>query len=356
MESKYHIITDLQCRVLHFGKEICIATPGEDACIELLKGRHLLSFVSTENPADSYKVEFKVPESEIEDFIEVRLEPIRQERIDNERKAEEKRRRDNELAEQKERERLKRVKDAEEKKIKDAEKRRIESLFYCKEFSRLNEYVSSLFENRGTCKVIIPSCLNGKYGLLKPSYDTIAEKKQSWIITPRYDIATPFFYGVSLVGEVVEMKPGYFDWKYYYINANSKIIYELSSNEQGIAFFLGVGIIIDKHETLRFIDSDGTILYEKPAKDVISIYSKRPEFPFSVFYGCSSHTIEFCFKNKEYERELSLKNNPSLKAISKGRGYSISAYINAEKEKHNTPDNYYLLHSYASFEELYFWM
>ena len=50
-ESKYHIITDLPCRVLHFGKEICIATPGEDACIELLKGRHLLSFVSTENPA-----------------------------------------------------------------------------------------------------------------------------------------------------------------------------------------------------------------------------------------------------------------------------------------------------------------
>jgi hypothetical protein len=93
MESKYHIITDLQCRVLHFGKEICIATPGEDACIELLKGRHLLSFVSTENPADSYKVEFKVPESEIEDFIEVALSPIRRQRIVDEKKAEEERQR-----------------------------------------------------------------------------------------------------------------------------------------------------------------------------------------------------------------------------------------------------------------------
>lgn len=81
MEAKYHIITDLPCRVLHFGKEICIATPGEDACIFLLKGKHVLSFVSTENIADTYQIVLEVPENDIESFIEVGLIPLRRARM-----------------------------------------------------------------------------------------------------------------------------------------------------------------------------------------------------------------------------------------------------------------------------------
>ena len=81
MEAKYHIITDLPCRVLHFGKEICIATPDEDACIFLLKGKHLLSFVSTENIADTYRIVLEVPENDMESFIEVELIPLRRARM-----------------------------------------------------------------------------------------------------------------------------------------------------------------------------------------------------------------------------------------------------------------------------------
>ena len=128
MGSKYHIITDLQCQVLHFGKEVCIATPGEDACIELLKGRHLLSFVSTENPADSYKMTFEVPESGIEDFIEVKLFPVRQERIEEEKKAEEERQRLIRLEEIRREEEQRKKKEEEERQTrlrKEAERQRL---------------------------------------------------------------------------------------------------------------------------------------------------------------------------------------------------------------------------------------
>ena len=356
MEAKYHIVTDLQCRILHFGKELCIATPGEDACINLFKGRHLLSFVSTENPADSYMMTFEVPESDIEDFIEVRINPIRQERLQRERKEEEERRRIKEQEAQAELARLKRVRLAEEKKRREEEKRNQEHLSYIKEFSKLNEYLSHLFNDRGFYKVITPTCQGGKYGFLNSSDSTNAGGMRTWSITPQYDIASPFFYGVSLVGTVVEKKSGYYDWKYSYINMNNHVIYEVDNYEKGIAFFLGVGIIIDNvHDTLKIIDNQGNMLYEKPGKDVLSVISKRPEFPFSFFYSSYHNTISFSFKDKEYEQRLSLKNNSALKAIERGRGF-ITAYTKASDEMHNTSDNRYLLHSYSSFEELYYWM
>ena len=90
MEAKYHIITDLQCRVLHFGKEIAVASPKEDCLINLLKGRHLLSFVSTENELDNYIITFEVPDNDTEDFIKVSLLPYKLERLskeDEERKS-----------------------------------------------------------------------------------------------------------------------------------------------------------------------------------------------------------------------------------------------------------------------------
>lgn len=358
MEAKYHIVTDLQCRILHFGKDLCIAIPGEDACINLSRGRHLLSFVSTENPADSYMVTFEVPESDIEDFIEVRINPIRQKRLQRERKEEEQRRRKEEQEAQAELERLNRVRLAEEKKKRDEEKRNQEHLFYIKEFSKLNDYLFNLFSNRGAYSVITSKCHDGKYGFLKSSDDTNAEGMQTWIITPQYDIATPFFYGVSLVGKIIKKRPGYYDWKYSYINTKNNVIYEFDNCERGMAFFLGVGIIIDiLHNTLKFIDNKGNLLYKKPVKDVLSVISGRPEFPFSVFYSSYINPIRFFFKfkDKDYEQRLSLKNNFALEFIESGRHF-ITSYAKAYETMHDTPDNYYLLRSYSSFEELYYWM
>ncbi len=73
MESIYHIETDLVCRVLHYGTELCIAKPGQDVSISLRKGRHKLSFISTENTQDSYSIFYEAPENDIEDCIEVKL-------------------------------------------------------------------------------------------------------------------------------------------------------------------------------------------------------------------------------------------------------------------------------------------
>ena len=65
MESIYHIEVDIECRVLHYGKEVCIAKPGVDVSITLRKGKHKLSFVSTENPLDQYSTILAVPENDI---------------------------------------------------------------------------------------------------------------------------------------------------------------------------------------------------------------------------------------------------------------------------------------------------
>lgn len=73
MESIYHIETDLECKVLHYGNELCIATPGQDVSIKLRMGRHKLTFISTENPQVAYTIFYEVPGNDIEDFIEVDL-------------------------------------------------------------------------------------------------------------------------------------------------------------------------------------------------------------------------------------------------------------------------------------------
>ena len=84
MDSIYHIETDIKCKVLHYGKEICVAVPGEDVSIELRKGRHRLAFISTENPDDQYSIMYEVPENDIEDFINVKLSPYKEKRLQKE--------------------------------------------------------------------------------------------------------------------------------------------------------------------------------------------------------------------------------------------------------------------------------
>lgn len=82
--SIYHIENDIDCRVLKFGKEICVAIAGEDSTINLCQGRHKLSFISEENECDSFSMVLEVPENGIEDFIEVELAPIRDSRLERE--------------------------------------------------------------------------------------------------------------------------------------------------------------------------------------------------------------------------------------------------------------------------------
>ena len=84
--SIFHIETDLDCRVLKYGNEVCVAAVGTDTVLHLIKGRHKLTFESTENAKDSYSIIFEVPENGIEDFVEVELKSIRNARLEKEQK------------------------------------------------------------------------------------------------------------------------------------------------------------------------------------------------------------------------------------------------------------------------------
>ena len=68
-----HIETDMDCRVMKFKTQLCIAHKGEDAMIKLLKGKHKLSFVSMECNEDVYEIVYVVDDNDMEDFIEVKL-------------------------------------------------------------------------------------------------------------------------------------------------------------------------------------------------------------------------------------------------------------------------------------------
>lgn len=67
------IETDLDCRILRFGKEIGMAQSDDIAEIKLPKGKHKLQFVGLENSADSFECLLSVEDLEYEDYIEVKL-------------------------------------------------------------------------------------------------------------------------------------------------------------------------------------------------------------------------------------------------------------------------------------------
>ena len=81
MASIYHIENDIDCKVFHFGKELCIAKAGDDCVITLLKGRHKLTFESLDNSNDAYTIVFEVLEDGIEDFIDVEIASIKEGRL-----------------------------------------------------------------------------------------------------------------------------------------------------------------------------------------------------------------------------------------------------------------------------------
>ncbi|MCH5328876.1 MAG: WG repeat-containing protein [Coprobacter sp.] len=87
-----HIETDIDCRILKFSKEIGLVRAGEDTVIRLRKGKHKLEFISLEHSDDRYAKIFPVEDTEMEDFLQVELIPIREKRLEQEtaeRKAQE---------------------------------------------------------------------------------------------------------------------------------------------------------------------------------------------------------------------------------------------------------------------------
>ena len=174
------IETDLDCRILRFGKEIGMAQSDDIAEIKLSKGKHKLQFIGLENSADSYECLLSVEDLEYEDYIEVKL-------LDkyNARKAKEE-------AERKAREEAERIAEQERKAKEEAklraEQERIEAEKRAKAKAEREAYLLSLPDN----EFVYFQKGNGKLGFkLKSSRETI--------ISAIYDNVGPFREGVVAV-------------------------------------------------------------------------------------------------------------------------------------------------------------
>ena len=78
------IIADADCRVLRFHKLLATVGEASEKSIKLLRGNHLLEFVSTECPEIRRQIRYNVPDNDYTDFIEIALkESIEKYRQDN---------------------------------------------------------------------------------------------------------------------------------------------------------------------------------------------------------------------------------------------------------------------------------
>lgn len=84
--AEIHIITDTDCHITRFGRNIATAYVDKENSIRLLKGNHLLEFVCTEDAKVKQSLKYSVPDNDYSDFIEITLQPILQERINQNKK------------------------------------------------------------------------------------------------------------------------------------------------------------------------------------------------------------------------------------------------------------------------------
>ena len=70
----YHVSSDINCIVLHFGKQIQTINKGDCLGLEFVKGRHKLIFMSAKyGLAVSQSIELFVPENQYEDYFDIQL-------------------------------------------------------------------------------------------------------------------------------------------------------------------------------------------------------------------------------------------------------------------------------------------
>lgn len=83
--SIIHFFSDIPCRVFKYGRQIALTDPlneGADSSVaRLLKGRHKLVYRSIEHAADSFSEILSIEDNDMEDFVEIRLQNIKEERL-----------------------------------------------------------------------------------------------------------------------------------------------------------------------------------------------------------------------------------------------------------------------------------
>lgn len=80
--AEISLVTDIACKVLLSGKMIATIQPEKEETIQLQKGTYDITFVSIENNEDRYTLEYVVEDNGICDFVEIKLIPIRNIRIE----------------------------------------------------------------------------------------------------------------------------------------------------------------------------------------------------------------------------------------------------------------------------------
>ena len=298
------IETDLDCRILRFGKEIGMAQSDDIAEIKLPKGKHKLQFVGLENSADSYECLLSVEDLEYEDYIEVKL-------LDKYNARKEK-----EEAERKAREEAEQERKAKEEAKLRAEQERIEAEKRAKAKAEREAYLLSLpddefvyfqkgngklgFKLKSTRETIIPAIydnvgslceglaaveLNDKWGFV--------DKAGEEVISLKYDHVDSFREGLAIVK--LNGKYGYIDktgkdvtpLKYDYVdsfreglakvNLNGKCSFIDKTGKEVIP--LKYDIASDFNEGLAWVELNGKWGFiDKTGKEVI---------PFKYDYASS---------------------------------------------------------------------
>ena len=86
--SIIHFFSDIPCRVFKYGRQIALTDPfdegAESSVARLLKGRHKLVYKSVDHEADSLSEILVIQDNEMEDFVEIKLRSIREERLKKE--------------------------------------------------------------------------------------------------------------------------------------------------------------------------------------------------------------------------------------------------------------------------------
>jgi len=338
MEAKYHIITDLQCRVLHFGKEIAIASPNEDCLINLLKGRHLLSFVSTENELDKYSITFEVPDNDIEDFIDISLSSYRDERVarEEELKREEQQRRIEEartqaiIRKKQEEEDIKKRQFELECERKRQEREDEKNLFR-KEIQPLIDYLKALRQdNKSDYPYPLEKGSSEKYGF---------RKGNTWLQDPIYYSASSFHYGIALVSENA------FDSQY--IDQNFNPILKIPRDCIATDFSLGVGIIIQKSGTaysskvMSFIDNKGALLFEHSLNTILRI-SQYDFFPLELSLANTFiKDRDPRFSYNKYHFTAVLKSNRERRVTLDFTNQTYEMAVELSKKLHESIDSFF---------------
>ena len=117
---------DIDCYVVKFGERIATLQANTYNVLRLMKGKHLLDFISIECSDDHYEKIYQVEDNNSEDFFEIELLPIKKNRLDliEQEKRRIKEEKERTLRETKEKElRLKREAEAEQRRIEEARRK-----------------------------------------------------------------------------------------------------------------------------------------------------------------------------------------------------------------------------------------